>query len=80
MGVSECCFVAGLTLFGVAALRWRVRPSARSSLAHQFDSISIHPEEDMATNLIQIKNDSEIKERLAAERARLRKIAARTAD
>ena len=29
----------------------------------------------MATNLVRIENDSEIKERLAAERARLRKIA-----
>ena len=29
----------------------------------------------MATNFVQIENDSEIKERLAAERARLRKIA-----
>ena len=29
----------------------------------------------MATNLVQIENDSEIKQRLAAERARLRKIA-----
>jgi hypothetical protein len=29
----------------------------------------------MATNLVQIENDSEIKQRLEAERARLRKIA-----
>ena len=33
------------------------------------------PEEPMATNLVQIENDSEIKQRLEAERARLRKIA-----
>ena len=29
----------------------------------------------MATNLVQIENDSEIKQRLEAERVRLRKIA-----
>src|SRR5262252_6083518 len=33
------------------------------------------PEEYMATNLVQIENDAEIKNRLEAERARLRKIA-----
>src|SRR5262249_44656281 len=38
-------------------------------------SFTLAPEEEMATNFVQIKNDTEIKKRLEAERARLRKVA-----
>ena len=44
----------------------------RPQHCNHFNKLS---EESMATNLVQIENDSEIKQRLAAERVRLRKIA-----
>ena len=67
-------FVPAALVRCVLPVSLRYRQYGPSSL-NPLSGFSTQPEEIMATNLVRIENDSEIRKRLEAERVRLRKIA-----